>query len=403
MKKVLFSLLFILFAAPVIAGGPFFVDRGGNGTPTLWANNNVGWMADPGPLSAAVDNAKAVGWIQELFRIWRGAALSNAGGTPINVANLKSTYYGFAGEDVTVSNYLSVIDAAYDKGLAVVIFDTDGSIVDAELGTNSKKYVVGFSSPVANGGAYFGGGVVVLNGLFVDGDKKASGEVGEEEFKAAVLHELGHLLNLDHTQANIEALERAREGDLSLMDEIPTMFPILYSKDQLTLHTDDVISLAEQYPSQEYKDNFCTITGELKDTNGEGFQGADVVARSLEADSEWSDVRTVVSGVFYPEGTLNGSYVLGGLIPERRYVIGYRGVDEMFTGGSNVAPFDPPKSSIVPGVINADVVACEAGGKAAQMGEAKVDDPGAAATASGSTESNFDSTAPSGGCSLIPR
>jgi len=396
MSRTLLSFIFSLCAFCAFAGGPFFVDKGGSGVPIVWKNNTIRWMADPGPLNPKIDNSKAISWASEVLRIWKEASLTDATGADVQVVDITAVYLGNAAQDITASNYLSVINSAQQQGIAIIIFDSDGIIIDEEIGEGAHKYVVGFASPIVQGGPNFAGGVVVLNGLFVDGDNKETADVSEKEFKAAFLHEVGHLLNLDHTQANIEALERAREGDLSLLDEIPTMFPVLYSDSQLSLQVDDVVALAEQYPSVAYLNNFCRITGELIDTDGKGFQGADVVGRALSADNEWSDVRTIISGVLYPAGSANGNYSLGGLIPGRNYVVGYRAVDEMYTGGSSIAPFDPPRTDIIAGTIQEEVIACSGGGLSIEMSVSEVTKIG------GGTSGSFDATQPSGGCSLIP-
>lgn len=383
------------------------MDKNASGDPLKWENNILKWTSDGSDLNPNVPNSVAVGWIKDLFAIWQSAKLEVSLGREVSVVNLKIEYAGSTANDINLDNYIESVNS--NKLSAVIIFDAAGGIIDKELGANAHNYVVGFATPLSNGGSYFTGGIVVLNGLFVDGDRKNSGEVTIGEFKAAALHEIGHLFNLDHTQANIEAAKRMEASDYSLTDEIPTMFPVLYTEEQLNLHADDKIALAELYPTKEYTDNFCRITGELVDVDGEGFQGADVVARALDPVYEWEDIRTIVSGVLYPAGIKNGSYILGGLVPDRKYVIGYRGIDSLFTGGSNIAPFDPPRDGVIDGIISSEITACSAGGNTVQADAAKVElEDGLLISPqqgvdSGSSDDNtdFDSTSPSGGCSLI--
>lgn len=401
MKKIILSFFLVLCALPAHAGGPFFVDRG---YPALWQDRTVNWVVDRGDLNAKISNQAVIGWITELFGIWQSASLADANGSPVKAVDINVVYRGLISEDVTSENYLGVVNNSYDQGNVVFIFDSDGSIVDNVIGEGSSKYVVGFASPVTRGLRYFAGGVVVMNGLFIDGSNQGAFDISVTQFKAAMLHEIGHIFNLDHTQANIEAYERMMEGDLSLEDEIPTMFPRSCSDSQFSLHTDDVVALAEQYPSRSYLEKFCRVSGELLDVNNEGFQGADVVARALEQDSEWSDVRTIVSGVMYRAGTRNGSYTLAGLLPGRHYVVGYRAVNGLYNGGSSIAPFDPPRSNVVAGIVREDVVVCEAGGEKAQLSKASVEVTAIDPSDSSSDVidwSSFDQTSPGGGCSLI--
>ncbi len=392
MYKILIYIIAILaYSTTALAGGPFFVNYDGNGAPILWENNTIKWVVDGGPLNNAVSNAEAVAWIKELLTVWQDAELETAGGDLTKVANITFEYQGALSNNIDEKNYLSAIDM--DEARAVFIFDSTGELIDRELGDGAKKYVVGFASPLSDGSDYFAGGVVVLNGLFVDGDKKGSSEVGISEFKSAVLHEIGHLLNLDHTQANIEVAERLSDGDSSLSDELPTMYPVLWTDDQLNLHAEDTIAIAEQYPSTNYNSEFCKIKGELMNSSGKPFQGGDVVARAEDPLYEYSDVRSFVSGVMYPVGTSNGEYVLGGIVPGRKYAVGYRELDSSFTGGSSIAPYDPPKTGIGSGVITDARLECQNASLSSE--------PFSSSGITDSSDSANAGAAPGGGCSLI--
>ncbi len=387
------------------------VDSNGSGNPIKWEDNSLKWVVDGGPLNPVVSNQTALRWVSRLFEAWRNAELESEKWGELPIVNLEAQYSGTLSYDINLGNYFNVAISFQPK--AVIIFDATGEIVDSELGEGARNYVVGFASPFGNGSEFFSGGVVVLNGLFVDGDRNNSGELYEEEFKAAILHEIGHLLNLDHTQANIEATERIDDYDFSLTDEIPTMYPVLYSEDQLNLHADDKIALAEQYPTDYYINYFCKIIGELKDADGLPMQGIDVVARATDAVFEWSDIRSYVSGVSYPTGTTNGEYMLGGIVPGREYNVGYRGIDPLFTGGSSIAPFDPPITWIIEGTINSNVVACATGGdsenvalttsdEVVQIDSSKDMSEEASSVSSADESSNSAGAKPAGGCSLIP-
>lgn len=400
MRKALLTLVLMLFLAEnAFAGGPFFVNHSTNGLPLLWKNNVLTWVVDSGDLNSSVTNSQAIQWVKELFDIWTSSTLESAEGLQVPVANLQVEYAGTVSEDITAGNYTKAINR--DDTDAVVIFDRTGEIIDSQFGDKSQNYIVGFASPLSNRSDHIVGGIVVLNGLFIDGDDDHSNEVSEDSFKAAMLHEIGHLLNLDHTQANIEAVERHEGGDISLDDEIPTMYPVLYTKEQLRPKTDDKVALGLLYPTDAYKNSFCTITGELINAaDGLGFQGADVVARALDKENEWSDVRTFVSGVMYPKNTANGEYILGGLIPNRKYVVGYRAIDAIrFTDGSSIAPYDPPRSGVIPGVISKEVIACTKGGDSSQMEKTSIESK--SLTLGLDSDNNSDQTSPAGGCSLI--
>ena len=366
----------------------------GNGAPIAWKDSVIHWVSDTGPLSSRITNEEAVSWVNEIFSTWAGVELSTADGGSVKAVNLSVSYDGDVGYDVDLSNYIKASSEAYLK--AVVIFDPEGEIVDKEFGAGSHKYIIGFAAPMSSNGVFFTGGVVVINGYFIgNGPKKVS----ENKYKAALLHEAGHLLNLDHTQANISAAKRVEDGDISLVDEIPTMYPILYSEHQFTPHADDVIALAMQYPSDEYKSAFCEITGSLIGSDGGGFQGANMEAHAKDAAFEYSDARTFVSGVMYPAGTKSGEYVLGGIVPGREYVVGYSGIDPSFVGGSSIEPYDPPLSDIVPTVINLGYIACSSGGVEGALESARVDP--VPTTGANENAETVEEGGGGGGCSLV--
>lgn len=397
--------IYCLLLATAHAGGPFMVDYSGNGNIIKWPDKTLRWYVVKGALSHGISNEKAVSWLNGIFEIWQNAAIEDGAGNSVKAVDISIEFGGYINVEVDGSNYLQVVKER--EGGAVIIFDASGEIIDRQLGENARRYVIGLTSPISNG-ASFVGGMVVMNGLFINGSNDDVADVSEDEFRAAMLHETGHLLNLDHTQANIEAAKRYEEGDRLMASYVPTMYPVLYSADQLKLSTDDVIALAEQYPSQDYLKNFCRINGELRDINGDGFQGADVVARAKDAAYEWEDVRTFVSGVNYPPGSQNGGYSLAGLVPGREYAVGFRGIDPSFTGGSGLAPYDPPISNIVPSIIADGVVACTSGGTSSDTGVSKVDVSESQLssnfnTDAGSADGALDAAAPSAGCSLIRR
>lgn len=400
-KIFLFLAIFFLVPSFLFAGGPFLVDSSGNGAALLWANNNLQWMSDGGGLNSRIKNDVAVRWVSELFDVWRNTALTGLDGEDVPVVDLEVEYLGPIASDITVDNYMSFLNG--DDPVAIVVFDEDGSIVDEEFGEGAKNFVVGLASPFGvRNNANFVGGMIVINGIFVDGISDTP-ELSEEKFKAAILHEIGHLLNLDHTQVNIEATARFASGDVSLSDEIPTMFPVLYTEDQLNPHNDDKIALAELYPSAAYNNEFCRISGNLLDSNDAGFQGADVMARATTPEDEWDDVRAVISGVTYPAGTNDGSFMLGGMLPGRQYRISYLGFPDFFTGGSGVAPFDPPRTGIV--ATDMGVMACSTAGATVSLGQSIVNYQESAVAApvdsSSSDDAENEVAGPAAGCSLV--
>jgi len=95
---------------------------------------------------------------------------------------------GLFGSDINVSNYPSFLGAEENP----VIFDRGGAIIDDVLGFGASESVIGFAGARdfdIDARRYLSGWVV-LNGRFAS----------DSGFRAAVVHELGHLLGLDHSQ-----------------------------------------------------------------------------------------------------------------------------------------------------------------------------------------------------------
>ncbi len=400
MKNLIFSIIAaVVFSASgtVSAGNPFLFSLGSDPQTVVWENSSITWFATDDDLSPIISNEQAVAAISELFGVWQNAKLETADGFEIDAVDLDVEFGGVIDLDGEDPYNLSK-----KLGGPVIIFDNDGSRIEKEFGEGSRKYVVGYAAPIVNGTENFVGGIIVMNGLFVDGDRDDVMEIEFEEFKAAMLHEIGHLLNLDHTQANIEAIAEIRAGDASLIDDIPTMYPILYSSAQLTLSTDDVIAIAKNYPSRDFSQYFCTVIGDLVDEEGAGIQGVNVVGRASSEDV-WGDVRTHVSGAFFRAGTEDGSYVLSGIIPNKSYDIYYQGIDSSFTGGSSFAPLDPPLAGVVPGVVVSEKVLCSAGGEVVAISAVVEANEVVKIEAETDDEPLVDknAAAPAAGCSLI--
>lgn len=335
----LLGILVTVGPSPVRGAGPLMVN--GGGVALRWVADPVRYRPDRGRLGI-LDNAAATSFVASRFAVWEAVptaaiAFASAGALPV---------------DVRAANYTSWLGRC--DGVSPIIFDHDGGITDDLLGIGARNAVLGFASPEC-GDALAGTiteAVAVLNGRFVDGVESARNpELGVTAFGAVFLHEFGHFFNLDHSQVN---RAEAFDGDPANDAAIPTMFPFLVSATEAaSLALDDVASVSALYPAPSFASATAMLRGRVLHSDGRGFQGAYVVARSL-ADPRHLAVG-VASGARFAPGspggpppeTLRGEWEIAGL-PPGPYTIEIEEIDARFTGGSSVGPLDPP--AVLPAV-----------------------------------------------------
>ena len=236
---------------------------------------------------------------------------------------------GFLDEDVTASNFGSVTNLPRPEN--PIVFDADGTIIDSLLGAGASDTVLGFagirsSDPQTLSYLY---GFALLNGL-------QTGQAAR--FASVTLHEIGHLLGLDHTQAG-----RAMAGGI-LADNrlVPVMYPFaqLFGPDAPL--RDDVAWFSWLYPEEDFGATTGTIKGTISRPTGTLLEGANVVAVQVspgggESLVESSEEMVSVVSDFLIKG--DGSYELPGLTPGQ-YVVFIEPLEPAFVGGSSVGPFD---------------------------------------------------------------
>ena len=312
-----------------------------------WPNGQVPIYTDLGSLGV-LTNAQANGLVANAASQWSSVPTSSFRAT------VAGDFSAIGLGDVNSSNIASVI-GTYNGGGIHVVYDNDGSILSDYFGVPPTA-VLGITDIefVAIGSPEILEAWMVLCGPGVRANDPSG--IG---FAGVVTHEMGHALNLAHTQANGAALPS------NLLDppqpagcgapwtggpddtQAETMYPFITPEpgstgefmatvDQL----DDTAALSDIYPGPGWPANKGTIRGQILDSSGNPVTGINVIARNI-ADP-FNDCTSYISGqVSKGEAGPDGSFVMNGLTPGASYVL-Y--ADQLMNGA-----FSVPRPIVLPG------------------------------------------------------
>jgi len=216
--------------------------------------------------------------------------------------------------DVTLANYNTYVGnsfSTFQDGLSPVVYDSDGSIIDAFFGTGANTSVIGFAGSAYSTCSYLEGRAVI-NGRI---------SISDATMTTALTHEIGHLIGLDHTQLDSD---QALAGS-----NYPLMYPIAY-RTLSTLHEDDIAAITALYPDTNVNATYGQISGVFTQVAGTAIQGANIWA----VETTTGKVYSVVSD-YLKQGT--GFFKL--LLPPGTYNLRAGAIRSGFTGGSSVGPF----------------------------------------------------------------
>lgn len=355
MKNLLFLtlLLFSLLPSPSRAGGPFIVTE--EGTPVSWGENpTISYHPEEG-LCSTFSNAEMLTKLETVLAVWKNLVEADVNFLQVNdrltdIDGDNYETYVYTGSGTTTNNN------TLTDGFNAVAFDDDGDIVAAVAGEANRYLVLGFAAINAYSATtgLVTDGMAVLNCRCVEShpiyDTCTSGgatvTVTEADLDFTILHEFGHFLNLDHSQVNIDFFD---DGNTANDADIPIMFPLAFDTASGTApREDDVVALAALYPSDEFLNEHCLISGDLLDDAGNPLRCADVQATT----NDTSETVAYVSGTAaaaednngdndtVDDGECNsncGHFELY-LVPGREYTVTVKPIYPGFTGGSGMGP-----------------------------------------------------------------
>jgi hypothetical protein len=312
-------LVILLAPAAALAGGPkhvagvSFSNPAAVGQPIHWANGQVNYYVDQGPLNSAVTNQQAKAMVDAAAAVWSaiptaGVTLTDQGTLNENVsgANLVVSGIGFTvtneqtSQQGQITQPADVTPGATGTPLGV-IFDADGSVIDALFGAGVSE-----QNSCENNGVYvwldnvnpdatIAHGIIVLNGLCATNASLL--EMMSFELERA----FGRILGLDYAQVNPGAQTNGETGGKLGW---PVMQPISglcgntggnCIPNPTVLRWDDIAALNRIYPittgnlasfpaKQITAAHTVSIQGTISFRNGAGMQGVNVVARPLDTN-----------------------------------------------------------------------------------------------------------------------
>lgn len=258
--------------------------------PVRWVSPQaIPYSIDEGGLGQ-LNRRQAADLVEAMMAVWE-----NEGGGAFHFVD-----QGPIEEDVTVANLKDYVDnsvctdtippkiASMTKGQSPIIFDTDGSIIDALSGEGASRKVVGkaafrcfagtLSDPQGVTQAF-----LIMNGRFIDGLPDPV-DLPLNVFAGVILHELGHYLGLHHSMVNEEVYAAVLNGINPAEDSkyIPVMYPLILpnSVASTVLKPDDLAILRELYPRSE--DVLLDIAGTVLSSDHQPIRSANVVARRTD-------------------------------------------------------------------------------------------------------------------------
>lgn len=318
----------LLFTMLARAGGPKYVAGSGTfdasvtGQPVLWPGGQITYFTDQGDLSPVLPNASADSFVAGAFSQW----------TSIATAAISATSGGQLAEDVSGTNVTLNADGSISMPLDIeptatgtplgVVYDADGSVTDAFLGSGAGDSSQCFSNAVFGGVDNFGEFATIQHALIVINGQCAqqSSQLTDVEYR--LVRVFGEVLGIGWSQLNLNAVTGVPHATADDFAGLPVMHytdpqncvPItLCYASPYQMSADDIASVSRLYPvtsqnesSFPGKNVFAKTTarvhGSIWFTNTAGqptqaMQGVNVVARWIDPLTGQPSHRYSVSSV----------------------------------------------------------------------------------------------------------
>jgi hypothetical protein len=330
-------MLLLVLTGCAHAGGPEFVagvsyfDPIAKGNPLTWPQPFISYFTDQGDLSPVLLGPNADALVANAFGAWNAIPTSA-------IMMLQS---GHLAEDVSGAN-LTLINGAITGPADItptatstavgVVYDQDGSVVDALLGSGASNSVYCAGNSVLGGvdnldvSGHFSHALIILNGNCA----QTSSQLPDLQYH--LVRVIGRILGLDWSQANLNVITRIPPPGASDFSGFPVMHEIdpvscvpvaaCFSNHGLVNPAqpkmDDQAALSRLYPvtaqnlgsfpgKQVFAQNTARLSGNVFFTDASGLaaqpmQGVNVVARWIDPATglpSHTVVATSVSGFLF--------------------------------------------------------------------------------------------------------
>lgn len=315
--SLLLSPPLLLAGGPKHVAGATYFNHGVMGQPIHWANGQVTYFVDQGPLSATVSNQQATAMVAAAAALWN--AVPTAG---VNIVNGGSLNEDVSGLNIvpgsqSLAQPSDVAPGAINYPVGV-IFDADGAVLDGIFGaytsdtTNCQTNGVVVALDNINPDATIAHALMIVNGRCTDTDRRM------QMMSYLLERAWGLVLGLGPSQFDPHALQL---GDSDAAQGWPVMQPQagacgftggICIPSPGTLRYDDMAALNRIYPITAANlaafpckvltaPNTVSISGAITFRAGSGMQGVNVIARPLDANGNPMDqyAVTFVSGAYF--------------------------------------------------------------------------------------------------------
>ena len=323
----------LIFAMLARAGGPknvagtSYFDPSVEGQPLVWPQGLIAYYTDQGDLSPLLPNASANALVASAFSQW----------TAVPTAAITATSGGMLAEDVNGSNVFLNADGTISMPADIqptatgtpvgIVYDYDGSVTDALMGTGAGSTSECFANAVYGGDDNFGAFATYQHALIVMNGQCAQESSQETDVEYRLVRVIGEVLGVGWSQVNPNVLTRVPPPTTA--DYLG--FPVMHETDPLNcvpitichanpyqLAMDDAASLSRLYPvtfqnqaNFPGKQIFSAVTARIHgsvwftDTQGnptQAMQGVNVVARWIDPTTNLPSrqyAATAVSGFLF--------------------------------------------------------------------------------------------------------
>lgn len=353
------------------AGGPRFVagtsyfDPSLTGNSIVWPNGQLAYFVDQGNLSASVSNAAAAAIVAGAAAAWNS----------VQTAAVSITQGGPLAEDVSGANVLATgagitvppdIESNATATPVAVIFDTDGSVIDAFYGLDASDPEDCIDTGALNMVDNLTTSGLIAHALIIVNGRCTGTVMQLKQLQFQITRAFGRVLGLDWSQANNAVLAGKSPPSYQQLEGWPLMRPIDLDCNQLSvqcmpnplqLRADDVAAISRLYPVTPTNiarftakaltsSSTISIQGTVSFRSGQGMQGVNVVARPIIPGVGLTDDR-------YPTSSVSGFLFTGNrgspITGTAHAVIQFGSTDPLTEGHYNITGIPLP-----PGETGAD-------------------------------------------------